>query len=384
MKAIITVCLILPASLAAETRAAAGSQGVAKFGKPQNSTSNPAAPAAVTGSTAQPQVESTAVPPDSTEALRLTVDLTDGSRLLGSPVQESFPWKTGFGPLTLKWDRLQSVEKTGEASRFSVVLRNGDRAGATPETDTFTLRTLLGDLPVPLALTRRIGVDLLASGSGPAAYWSFNDPANLGADDSGHGHPLSVMGAQATEGRIGKAAATRENRENQGIAEYLMAESHPDLQFSGDFTLAVWAWRSAPLYDGDQLIAKEGEFSLRRYQIPTERYDLELFGKQGLSLAKVSETKSCLPLESWTLIVVSRKDDRLTIRVNDLPPVEANVAPGEVGGDKPLIIGSSATGYPWHGKIDEIRKWNRALSEEEQCELFRSVAKSPISSGPVR
>ena len=195
MKAIITVCLILPASLAAETRPAAGSQGVAKFGKPQNSTSNPAPPAAVTGSTAQLQVESTAVPPDSTEALRLTVDLTDGSRLLGSPVQESFPWKTGFGPLTLKWDRLQSVEKTGEASRFSVVLRNGDRAGATPETDTFTLRTLLGDLPVPLALTRRIGVDLLASGSGPAAYWSFNDPANLGADDSGHSHPLSVMGA---------------------------------------------------------------------------------------------------------------------------------------------------------------------------------------------
>lgn len=112
-------------------------------------------------------------------------------------------------------------------------------------------------------------------------------------------------------------------------------------------------------------------------RFPTERYDLELFGKQGQSLAKVSETKSGLPLETWTLIVVARKDGRLTIRVNDLPAVEVQVAPGEVGGDKPLIIGSSATGYPWQGKLDEIRKWAHALSEEEQCELFRAPPSTP-------
>jgi hypothetical protein len=259
-----------------------------------------------------------------------------------------------------------------------LVFRNGDHAGSTPEAEAFTLRTLLGDLPVPLALTRRIGIEVRTHGSAPVAYWSFNDPANLGADDSGHDHPLTVKGAQATEGRIGKAAATRENRGNQGLAEYLITDSHPDLQFKGDFTLAVWAWRSAPFYDGDQLISKEGEFSLRRYQFPTERYDVELFGKQGSSLAKVSETKSGLPLETWTLIVVSRKDDLLTIRVNDLPAVEAKVADGETGSDKPLIIGSSPTGYPWQGKVDEIKKWNRALSEEEQCELFRVPPTKPI------
>ena len=56
------------------------------------------------------------------------------------------------------------------------------------------------------------------------------------------------------------------------------------MQFRGDFTLAVWAWRSAPLYDGDQLIAKEGEFSLRRYQLPTERYDVELHDGRPLRL----------------------------------------------------------------------------------------------------
>lgn len=70
---------------------------------------------------------------------------------------------------------------------------------------------------------------------------------------------------------------------------------------------------------------------------------------------------------------MSRKDDGLSIRVNNFPAVEVKVAAGEVGGDKPLYIGSSVVGYPWQGKVDVVKKWNRALSEEEQCELFRDA-----------
>ena len=61
--------------------------------------------------------------------------------------------------------------------------------------------------------------------------------------------------------------------------------------------------------------------------------------------------------------------------------VEVKVAEGEVGSDKPLYIGSSAVGYPWQGKIDEVRKWSRALSEDEQRELFRDPPETP---GPTR
>ena len=79
------------------------------------------------------------------------------------------------------------------------------------------------------------------------------------------------------------------------------------------------------------------------------------------------------PFEKWTLIGVRPEDNRLSIRVNNLPAVEVEVAPGEVGGDKPLDIGSSVNGYPWRSKVDEIKKWNRALSADEQCELFRDA-----------
>ena len=316
-------------------------------------------------------------PPDLTDAVRLTVELTDGSRVVGAPISANLSWKTGVGPLTLQWQMLQTIERVGGAANFSLSFRNGDQTEATPDAKDFALRTVLGDLSVPLVLTRRIRVQASAGGGRPVAYWSFNDPAKLGADDSGRGHTLTVKGAETTGGKIGKGAATG----GSGEGKHFKIESHPDLQFSGDFTCALWAWRSAPIYDGDQLIAKEGEFSLRRYQLPTERYDVELFGKGGQPLAKVSETKSGLPLEEWTLIVVSRKGDRLSIRVNDGPAVEAKVAEGEVGSDKPLFIGCAANGYPWQGKVDEIKKWDYALSEAEQRELFRDAPAKPRAPG---
>lgn len=307
--------------------------------------------------------------PEPANTVRLTVHLTDGSRVIGSPAGASIAWKADVGPLTVPWHLLRSVERSSGAENFSLFFRNGDQSEATAETRSIVLSTVLGDVTVPLALTKGIRVQALAGGGWPVAYWSFNDPAKLGADDSGHGHTLTVKGAQSAEGKIGKCAAT--GGPNEG--KHFEIESRPNLQFSGDFTLAVWAWRSAPIYDGDQIVAKDGEFSLRRYQLPTERYDVELIGKSGKPLANVSETKSGLPLNQWTLIVVCRKGDRLSIRVNDLPAVEGGVANGEVGSDKPLFIGSSAVGYPWQGKLDEITKWDYALSDDEQRALLRAA-----------
>ena len=219
-----------------------------------------------------------------------------------------------------------------------------------------------------------------AGDRGLVAYWSFNDPSHLGADDSGRGHPLTVKGAQPTEGKIGNGMATG----GPEYGKYFRIDSHPDLQFAGDFTLAVWAWRSAPLYDGDILVSKDGEFLLRRYSLPTERYEAKLFAKGGQPLAEVVETESGIPLEEWTLIVVSRKGDRLSIQVNDRPAIEAKVAEGEVGSDKPIFIGSSAGGYPWQGKVDEIAKWDYALTEAELRELLRGApAKAPAAKPPA-
>ncbi len=211
MKPIITRFLILATSVVAHAQEAPGIRGIAELVHPASSASNPPPPPAVTESTPQKQAENPAVPPGSAETLRFTVELTDGSRFLGSPVNDSFRWKTGLGVLTLEWNRLKAVERVGGGEEYSIVFRNEDHAAGTPEANTLTLRTLLGDLAIPLALTRRIRVESLAGGSGPAAYWSFDDPKNLGADDSGHDHTLTLMGALPTDGRIGNAAATREH-----------------------------------------------------------------------------------------------------------------------------------------------------------------------------
>ena len=321
-----------------------------------------------------------AAPPAPTNAVRLSVELTDGSRVLGWPVHSNFTWTTSFGALNLQWQPLQSAERAVGTTNFTLNFRNGDHTAATPGASALELRTVFGDLTLPLALTRRIVVQARAGGRGLLAYWSFDDPSHLGEDHSGHGHVPTVKGAQPTQGRIGNGMTTG----GPEFGKHLKIDSHPDLQFTGDFTLAVWALRTAPIYDGDFLVSKDGEFYLRRYSIPTERYEAKLFAKDGQPLAEVAETESGTALEEWTLLVVSRKGDHLSLQVNDRPAVEAKVAEGEVGGDNPLFIGAAAGGYPWQGKVDEIAKWDYALSEAELRELLRGApARPPANKPPV-
>jgi len=52
-----------------------------------------------------------------------------------------------------------------------------------------------------------------------------------------------VKGALPADDRVGKGAAT----DGPNECNHFIVDSHPNLQFSGDFTLAVWAWRGAVL-----------------------------------------------------------------------------------------------------------------------------------------
>ena len=97
-----------------------------------------------------------ATSPDPSTELRFTVDLIDGSRIVGSPVTEGLAWKTGFGVLNLKWNLLRSVEKIPDKDGFTINFKNNDIAKGTSEINKFSLRTVFGELAVPFTLTKRI------------------------------------------------------------------------------------------------------------------------------------------------------------------------------------------------------------------------------------
>ena len=315
-----------------------------------------------------------------TNTPRLTVELTDGSRLVGWPTATNRTWTTPYGLLDLPWDLLQTAERTREATNLSLAFRNGDHAEAPVSTNALPLQTVFGEVTLPFALIQRIRVETVSrpGGRGLVAYWSFDDPANPGADDSGRGHDLTVKGAKTILGKSGNGVATG----GPGYGNHLRCESQSDLQFTGDFTLALWAYRTTPLYDGDELISKEGEFSLRRYSIPSERFTVTLLAKDGRPLAQLAETASGASLDEWSLIVVSRKGNRLSLQVNDDPAVETTVADGEVGSDKPLFVGAGVAGYPWQGRVDEVAKWDRALSAAELRERFEEAQRKAREARP--
>jgi hypothetical protein len=85
----------------------------------------------------------------STEHTNLTVvaELTDGSRLCGTPAQQTLPLATALGAITIPLVRVAQI--TGTLSQTNLVtLSNGDRLTGSPAWETLHLNTIFGALAI--------------------------------------------------------------------------------------------------------------------------------------------------------------------------------------------------------------------------------------------
>src|SRR5207249_3238131 len=112
-------------------------------------------------------------------APRLTLDLRDGSRLIGECAGlKELTLQTSFGPVRIAAAQLEAVRFTDDKGAAVVRFRNGDRLTGTVDlaaVGDLRLATALGELKVPLGLVaacavavppRRVKVSARASGAG--------------------------------------------------------------------------------------------------------------------------------------------------------------------------------------------------------------------------
>ncbi len=85
----------------------------------------------------------------------------------------------------------------------------------------------------------------------PIAYWSFDNPADIGHDDSGNGHDVTLLGATTSTGRIGSGGLNT----RQG---YAVADDHDDFDLTGNYTIAAFVRLDSTFAIGDNpaIVAK--------------------------------------------------------------------------------------------------------------------------------
>ena len=211
--------------------------------------------------------------------------------------------------------------------------------------------------------------------TGLVAYYRFDRNAR---DESGKGHNGNVAGATLDFDRYGnESSAYRFDGED----DYIDAGDRSAFDFGfADFSISAWVKLNAgqPL---KYIIGKYATGSQAGYGIgtqPSSRAYAFLSSSQPASDNNYTETAG-LDDGTWKLVTVSYdRDSSARVFVNGILDSQFDITTeqGYIGNDSPLLIGKIVGGQTFGGWIDDVRIYDRAISDQEARDLFQ--AERPI------
>src|SRR5882724_208651 len=259
--------------------------------------------------------------------IRLTLELKDGSRVEGEPVELKWPLHTELvGPVKMEVSRISSVESTTSNS-WTVNFRNGDHLKASVVLENIELKTSFGKVKISPDLIRTIRVSASASGARHALKFNLNNRVEISND--------------------------------------------PSLQFGDSpFTISFWIKTTSQ--------RQNFNFISKRVNSLGDGWVLGMGDDQmlGFYCAGCAAPKSqpvSIRDNQWHHILVTRSGSRMIFYLDG-----KNVGSGETRcnhyDNNPIRIGMDGDGNSWHfeGEISEVHIYRRTLSQDEVAEEWNN------------
>jgi hypothetical protein len=199
--------------------------------------------------------------------------------------------------------------------------------------------------------------------NGLVAYFPFNGNAN---DASGNGNNGTVNGATLTPDRFGQ---TNQAYLFSGTDTYISVPLASAV-FSNDFTASVWFQVQNFNASYLQLLFEEGEtLSLQLANQHLTAYSADIGPSFCWYLGRTQQTAAGTVFQ----VVVTKAGDSATMYLNSQVAVTGNVTKVNPRGGTNLYIGrGSLANIGFHGVIDDIRIYSRALSASEVTMLYEN------------
>jgi len=179
-------------------------------------------------------------------------------------------------------------------------------------------------------------------------------------DRSGYNNHGTIYGAARVGGKIGMALSF------DGVDDYVEVPDDPSLDLgSEDFTMLGWIKTSADITTRQSLFGK-------KYDIYSHQPGYFLFVAGGKIEARVSDgTNQVVPTQTalanaWQHVALVRSGNTFTVYVDATAGTPVTLTIGNTDNDWDFRCGRVRVGfYPFNGVIDEVRIYNRALSQDE-------------------
>jgi hypothetical protein len=299
--------------------------------------------------------------------LRLTLDLSDGSRLIGTPAISNLEMRAGFGRVTVDLTQLQSIQFQPDKETATAIFQNGDKVSGAFSLPALDLKTCFGPARIPLTVVRRISVTPGGKNSrGLVVHYTFDQEDTAAVrDQSGQGHDGKLIGARWTpQGKSGGGCVI-----SGGVEEVAVVGT--DKLLLEEFTLAAWLKRSDPNRTSSggyhaAFVGLSGRKATFFGLQPDGR--LYLWGADGFRTvpARVADLE-------WHHVAVAKRAKTIVFYLDG-----ENVGEAEYGFPADMREGLSfgsvgnQVGYPFVGTLDELMVFDRSLSDEEVKQLFKS------------
>jgi len=297
---------------------------------------------------------------DTSPPPRLTVELRDGSRVVGESVEKNFRFHSALlGDLKLAVKDLQTVDCITTNSA-NLTTTSGDTLTVAWVDSKLAVKTGFGGVGLPVVSVRKVSVatsDANAHPPGLVALWSGE---GNGKDAVGGNHAV-LTDITFSEGKVGQAFTFH------NIGDAITAPATDLPVGTGDRTLDCWIYLNTYVPGAETFIAGYGDFGVagKSYAI-----GLDNSPNRRLFFSQWGEAIRGPALETgrwYNLAVTSVGTSSIKLYVDGV-----NVASGALNFDTPsgtqFHIGQVTAPYCLRqciGLIDEVAVYNRALSAEE-------------------
>jgi pectate lyase len=220
----------------------------------------------------------------------------------------------------------------------------------------------------------------VAPTNGLIGEWKLDETGGTTAFDSKNGYDATVLGGAAfVTGRLDKALNLDNGTAGTG-GKYAQLPSNPELDTvqEGNYTISAWfyAYSAPPNITTDNknwaIVVKYGQHMGLVYEVG------QTFSARHYLTGNVfhaAQSASTYPLNTWHHVaeVVSKTAGTIKLYVNGAVAGTDTFAANTLSrdyGTTPFRIGLAHTAWAADGKVDQVRIYNRDLSDAEIADLY--------------